>query len=181
MIRTWVAPIAEELALAVGDISERPVSTAPVLPRDRSRPRRRPAACRVCGTQLSNLRRAVCDDCLPVYEAQRTEKLRSAGKATLAALRASDNDPANSAEARAKRAARSREAMLANRAWEREHGRAFDVERYESEVIPRLQSMTITAIAHATGLSSYYLWRVKKRERRLHPRHWGSLGHPTTL
>jgi hypothetical protein len=90
-------------------------------------------------------------------------------------MRGSVEEPAKSPEARAKQAARSREVMLANRAWEREHGRTFDVERYESEILPRLQLMTIPTIAHATGLSSYYLWRVKKGERRLHPRHWDAV------
>jgi hypothetical protein len=135
------------------------------------------------GPQLSSPRRSVCDGCLPVYAEERAEKLRSAGKVTLAAMRAADTDPAKSPEARAKRAARSREVMLANRAWEREHGRTFDVARYESEVLPRMQSMTIPALAHATGLSGYYLWRIKKGERRLHPRHWDRMlrGSPSEI
>jgi hypothetical protein len=91
-------------------------------------------------------------------------------------MRASGEDPAKTPEARAKQAARSREVMLANRAWEREHGRDFDIDRYQTEVLPRLRAMTIPALAHVTGLSSYYLWRVRKGERRLHPRHWDLLG-----
>jgi hypothetical protein len=65
--------------------------------------------------------------------------------------------------------------MLANRAWERANGRTFDLQRYESEILPRVRSMTTPALAHATGLSDFYLWRVKKGERRLHPRHWESV------
>jgi hypothetical protein len=90
-------------------------------------------------------------------------------------MRASGHDPAKTQEAKAKQAARSREVMLANRAWEREHGRVFDVERYESEILPLVRSITISALAHATALSDFYLWRVRKGERRLHPRHWESV------
>jgi hypothetical protein len=90
-------------------------------------------------------------------------------------MRASGEDPAKTPAARAKQAARSRDVMLANRAWEREHGRVFDVDRYETEILPLLHVMTLPALVHATGLSTYYLWRVKKGERRLHPRHWENL------
>jgi hypothetical protein len=107
---------------------------------------------------------------------ERTEKLRSAGKASLGAMRASDTDPAKSrrrepSEPHGHERSCSR-IVLGNI----EHGRTFDVERYKSEVLPRVLSMTIPALADATGLSSYYLWRIKKGERRLHPRHWASLG-----
>jgi hypothetical protein len=101
------------------------------------------------------VRRAVCDGCLPEFDAERTQRLASAGKASLAAMRASPADLSRAPEARAKQSARSCEVMLANRAWEREHGRALDSEKYENDILPRMQTMSVSALSRLTGISEY--------------------------
>jgi hypothetical protein len=94
------------------------------------RTRSMPSACRICGLILDDAERAICDECLPAYDRERTDKLSNVGKATLAAMRASSDDPARSPEATAKKREKSRSTSLAMRAWEREHGRG-DPDLYE--------------------------------------------------
>jgi hypothetical protein len=95
----------------------------------------------------------------------------SSGKKTLAAMRASLDDPARSSEATAKKREKSRSTSLAMRAWEREHGRG-DPEMYELELVPRIQAMTVPQLMKLTGLSQFHCWKVRKGERRLHAGHW---------
>jgi CRISPR-associated endonuclease Cas1 len=178
-LRRSLGPIAEEVAAEIGSSTDRPLRSAPRVrePR-RSRGRGRTSvravastSCLVCDSTLATTGRKVCDACLPVYDAERTKKLSSAGKATLAAMRAADIDPAQTPQARAKRAAKSRSTTTAMRAWEREHGRG-DPAVYDSEVVPRLAGMSVPQLASLTGLSRFHCGKVKRGERRLHARHW---------
>ena len=132
------------------------------------------SACRMCGVVLDDTERSICDECLPDYDRERTEKLSAAGKATLAVMRASPDDPAYSEEARRKRAETSRATSSAMRAWEREHGKG-DPRIYEREVLPRIQEMTVPELMKLTGLSQFHCWKVRKGERRLHARHWAAV------
>jgi len=129
------------------------------------------SACRICGLVLDDANRTICDGCLPDYDQARTDKLSNAGKATLAAMRASADDPARSREATAKKREKSRSTSLAMRAWEREYGRG-DPEVYEREVFPKIPGMTVPQLVKLTGLSQFHCWKVRKGERRLHARHW---------
>jgi hypothetical protein len=90
-------------------------------------------------------------------------------------MRASENDPARSPEARAKQAAASRERMQEIRAWEREHGKGFDEERYAAEILPAIQAITVPALVARTGLSQHYCWQVRAAKKRLHPMHWNAV------
>jgi hypothetical protein len=132
------------------------------------------AACCECGVTLHDLDRKICDECLPGYDRERTEKLASAGKATLAAMRASSDDPARAPEATAKKREKSRSTSLALRAWEREHGKG-DPELYEREILPTIQEMTVPQLMKLTGLSQFHCWKVRKGDRRLHARHWDAI------
>jgi hypothetical protein len=105
----------------------------------------------------------------------RTETLAAVGKATLAAMLASANDPARTPEARAKLAETSRARMLAIRSWEREQGRVVDRQRYEKQVFPAIQQMTVPALTALTGLSQHHLWQVRTGWRRLHAMHWDAV------
>jgi hypothetical protein len=132
------------------------------------------SACRICGLILDDPEREICDECLPEYDADRTAKLATSGKATLAAMRESAEDPARSPEARAKKCEKSRSTSLAMRAWEREHGRG-DPEVYKRDVLPRIQELTVPQLVKLTGLSQFHCWKVRKGERRLHARHWSTI------
>src|SRR5439155_17887739 len=65
----------------------------------RASPRTIVSACRMCGVVLDKTDRRYCGECLPRFDKGRTARLSKAGKSTLAAMRASPNDPARSAEA----------------------------------------------------------------------------------
>src|SRR5712691_12487045 len=110
----------------------------------------------------------------PLMTGSAPEKLANAGRATLAAMRESVNNPARSPEATAKKREKSRSTSLAMRAWEREHGRG-DPETYDRDVLPKIQKMTVPRLMELTGLSQFHCWKVRKGERRLHARHWRAI------
>jgi hypothetical protein len=129
------------------------------------------SACRECGVVLADSDRTICGGCLPDYDRERTGKLSRSGKTTLAAMRASSDDPARSPDAITRLKSKSKSTSLAMRAWEREHGRG-DPEIYDREVLPKVERMTVPQLMKLTGLSQFHCWKVRKRERRLHARHW---------
>jgi CRISPR-associated protein Cas1 len=129
------------------------------------------SACQICGFILDDAERQICDECLPEYNAERTAKLATSGKESLAAMRASADDPARSPAATMKKREKSRSTSLAMRAWEREHGRG-DPKLYESEILPTIRAMTVPQLMKLTGLSQFHCWKVRRGERRLHARHW---------
>jgi uncharacterized Zn finger protein (UPF0148 family) len=131
-----------------------------------------PSACRNCGVVLDASDRAYCPDCVPQFEAERTATLVRAAKETLSAMRSSPADPAQSDKARRKRMEKAREMSLSARAWEREHGPVADTTVYEREILPKMQTLSVRRLVALTGLSEYYLWQVRKGEKRLHARFW---------
>jgi hypothetical protein len=178
-----VAPIVEKVARLVAGSASSPVTVRTRLTQaDRKRARagskhrRRstaiPSACRSCGVVLENREREYCDECLPGFQQERAEKLVKAARTVLAEMRASPDDPAKSPEARAKKVAAAQRHERAKENWERTHGKGFDEQRYEREILPRLHAMTVPQLASATGLSKYYCWQVRQGGKRLHPRHW---------
>ncbi len=65
--------------------------------------------------------------------------------------------------------------MAAIRAWEREHGKVSDSARYESEILPAIQTLTVPELMAKTGLSQHYCWQVRSGRKCLHAMHWDSL------
>jgi CRISPR-associated endonuclease Cas1 len=138
------------------------VEAAPDLP---------PPVCVVCGKTLtreaSRLRRrgAYCPDCLAAHKAESAK----------AAQRASVGRTANAHDGLAteRRSAANAEQRLAEQAFELAHdGESFDRTRFVAEVLPGLQSVTTTAIARATGMSTSSASKVKRGLRVPHPRWW---------
>jgi hypothetical protein len=132
------------------------------------------SACRSCGLVLDSPDRQVCDECLPLVDAERTAKLSTSGKATLAAMRASLDDPARAPDAVVRQRAKARAESRAARVWEQEHGRG-DPDVYLSEVLPLIREMTVPQLIKLTGLSQFHCWKVRKGDRRLHARHWDAV------
>lgn len=181
-----VAPVAEDVARIIGASAGSPVRVRTRLTRaDRKRGRsgervkqtkRMPSACQRCGVMLlideRGHVRKICEGCLPAFEHDRTESLVKAAKQTLSAMRSSPRDPAQSENARRKRIEKAREMSLAARAWEREQGSVADPTIYEREILPKLNALSVRQLVALTGLSDYYLWQVRKGEKRLHARFW---------
>jgi hypothetical protein len=90
----------------------------------------------------------------------------------LSAMRTSPQDPAQSDEARRKRIDKARRMSLAARAWEREHGPVEDPTVYDRDILPRIQAMSVRRLVALTGLSEYYVWKVRNGDGRLHARFW---------
>jgi hypothetical protein len=140
-----------------------------------SRPSAIPNACQECGLILENSDRLYCDECLPRFKSQRTEKLVGAARAALTKMRASPNDPAKAPQAVAKRVAAHAERLKAARAWELQHPGPHDVEAFKREIAPSLIDVTLPKMMRVTGLSSGYCWRIRRGERVPHPMHWEPL------
>jgi hypothetical protein len=171
-VRASAEPVAEHVARLVGAGASSPVTVRPRLTRTRKGRRSHSvgSACRSCGVILDSGRQ-FCDECLPGFDRERTDKLKVAGASRLAAMRASSSDPAQSAVAQDKRRAKSRAESLAMRAYEREHGLPDPV-RYEDEILPAIRALTVPALMRLTGLSQYHCWLVREGRRKLHVRHW---------
>ena len=186
MFEQAVAPVAEDVARIIGASAGSPVRVRTRLTQaDRKRGRssgrarqtkRMPSACQRCGVMLSiderGHARRVCEECLPEFEHERTDKLVKGAKQTLSAMRSSTQDPAQSDEARRKRIEKARAMSRAARAWEREHGPVADPAVYEREILPRIRATSVRRLVALTGLSEYYLWKIRKGEGRLHARFW---------
>ena len=180
-----VAPVAEEVARTLADSASPGVRVRTRLTQaDRmrgrktagtSRAKRLPPACRICGVGLEDSERKVCDACLPEFESERARALAAAGKRTLEMMRSAAEDPAQSVKAKARRAEASRATTLSIRAWEREHGKVKDQERYEREILPAIQELTVPTLMAITGLSQHYCWRVRTGRKSLHPMHWDAV------
>lgn len=131
-----------------------------------------PSTCRACGVVLEDAYRIYCRHCILGFKADRTAKLVSAARVTLAEMRSSGTDPAQTAEAKAKRVALYVEQKDRARAWLRENPGPHDPAVYRSEVLPGLTKVTLSQMMRATGLTSGYCWKIRRGERIPHPMYW---------
>jgi hypothetical protein len=183
MSRRALAPAIEAVALSLAKSSEgRPVKVATKLTEKRRRQGRgrMPHAlplktCRMCGEVLADPEREVCDECLPQFKADRTTKLVNAAKRTLAEMRSSEADPAQTPEAKAKRVAAFRKRKQTAKEWERANPGPHDREDFVRDVLPGLSNVTLPAMMKATGLSSRYCFQIKRGERVPHAMYWDAL------
>ncbi len=95
--------------------------------------------------------RMYCWECVPGFKAERTQKLYEAGRRELARMRASAHDSAQSAEAKAKRAATLNARRRAVRAWESSNPGPHNPEVFRQEILPSRVRMTGPEIMKATG------------------------------
>ncbi|MCH7584955.1 MAG: CRISPR-associated endonuclease Cas1 [Acidobacteria bacterium] len=92
----------------------------------------------------------------------------------LAVARASGNDPAHGGEAAAKRGETNRRRQDEIREWEESNERPAP-ERFDQEILPRLQGLSAGEMATATGLSRPYCSMIKRGAYVPHPKHWDTL------
>jgi hypothetical protein len=185
-----VGPIVEEVARILAGSASSPVTVRTRLTQaDRRRGRAGnkgarnsntiPNACRVCGVILSIDERGhvrkICDDCLPAFEVRRTEKLVRSAKRTLAEMRSSGEDPAQTAEAKAKRARSLAERTRLAKEWEQANPGHHDRREFTRRILPRLENVTLPAMVKATGLTSGYCLQIKRGTRTPHPMYWSAL------
>lgn len=132
-----------------------------------------PAGCRECGVILEDRTRHYCDDCLPQYRETHIDSFTSAGRAKLQELRASGVDPSQMGAAAEKRRLTMQQRRREEAEWNAAHPDAVvDEAVFVNEILPHLQSLSLSVIATHTGLSQQYCSLVRRGLNVPHPRHW---------
>ena len=133
------------------------------------------AVCRDCGDPTPNGKRDLCDACLPAFSAERSQRSIELARSAKGRLAAGGVDPAQAAEATAKRRATQVRHATARRDWERLHGSTIELDRYRRDVAPIVGQLSPTELRRLTGYSYGYCVGIVRGERMLHPMHWGAL------
>ena len=98
-----------------------------------------------------------------------------AGRAKLEASRASSEIPADSDAANRRRGATGTQRQREARQCDAAHGGEADPEVFQREILPKLQSVSVGAMAKATGLSEGYCSFIRRGIKVPHGRHWVAL------
>jgi len=198
--RQSVAPIAEHLArtLAVslgghrsqmpklptnlsGDARSKGRDGVRKGPRKAPDPSRRisrtllPPACRRCGIVFEDAAergRQLCDECLPAHKSDALAVASSRAATRLADLRAAGMDPAHGGEAKRKRSESHRARIQEARRFELANAPLPDREIFVRDILPGLQSVSVRAMAEATGLTRAYCSMIRRGLYVPHPMHW---------
>ena len=140
------------------------------------------ACCKDCGAALpiepdrERSRRGWCDACLPERRAEIDRPMQRASLAHAKAFaEATGTRPSHTREATEARRARNRAQALAQRAWDRESAGDLDEGWYHEHIAPRLATLTLPAIAKATGVSTSAASKWRAGRSVPHPRHWKEL------
>jgi len=84
-------------------------------------------------------------------------------------------DPSHGAEAGARRAESNVARKAAVREWDERHGKLVDLSAFAREILPLIQSVPLSRLQRATGLSLRYVSQIRRGEKTPHPRHWAAL------
>jgi hypothetical protein len=135
-----------------------------------------PAPCAACGKPVLKRRRRHCDDCIPGIRAEHAKKVVAVARKALAQRAAAGVDPRKDPKVNRRRGAAISESHRHNREWNREHrGDRNDGAWFRREILRKLDTFPLSAIASATGLSLAACSRIRSGKRVPHPRHWGAL------
>lgn len=142
----------------------------------RKRPLRVPApmsACKRCGGEVPKRHRSYCDACLPIF---RQEQRDAAGmQPRTKSIPLSAHDATHGGVARERRAAANIARKAAVRDWDERHGKLIDLSTFDRDILPLIQSVSLSRLCRATGLSLRYVSQIRRGEKRPHPRHWQAL------
>jgi hypothetical protein len=140
--------------------------------------------CRGCGGQLAidadrdRPRIDWCPDCLPGRREEIGASLHAASRASAHQIAEQTGTlPTHTADAQAARSAANARQRAEQLAWAA-RGETFDLglDWWEREVVPRLATVTLPAMAKATGASASAASRWRAGRAVPHPRHWAALG-----
>lgn len=129
--------------------------------------------CKSCGTRIE-AERTYCDSCLPAERAEKAGSFVNKGPEKLAKLRAEGKDPAHGNEAGEKRGATNAAHQRAMMEWESAHTGVAGLDS-ATAILPALESVPLSKIMAATGLSLRYCSLIRRGLRIPHPRHYGAL------
>jgi len=127
--------------------------------------------CRDCGSDLNGRNRVYCDSCLPAAAQRASAK----GVQMQKELRAVGMDGRSSEGARQKHREHALRVAELKRQWEAEHKTIPSPVVFREQMGPRLTSVSVKAIAKATGLSSSSCKKIRSGSLVPHPMHWESL------
>jgi hypothetical protein len=163
-----IAPVAERVAAT---LAKAPGSRVDRLPtpltnanRDAGREpmrrkNRKPVAqplppCKTCRGEVRYEDRDYCDRCLPAYQREQfDQRFSGSGLAKLEQLKAEGQDPTHGGPAAEKRSAATARRKAELREWEQRYGKLVDLSVFEREILPMLQTVPLSRLARATGLS----------------------------
>jgi CRISPR-associated endonuclease Cas1 len=132
-----------------------------------------PAACIRCGGELPHRRRALCVPCEVEFRREQRQG-RAATPVEIMRVR-SGTDPSHGLDAGRRRAASNVARKAAVREWEERHGKLVDLSAFAREILPLIQSVPLSGLQRATGLSLRYVSQIRRGEKTPHPRHWDAL------
>jgi CRISPR-associated endonuclease Cas1 len=129
--------------------------------------------CKRCGGDLPHRTRVYCDECLPHYQRHLYQTLAKSGRAAVAQQRVHGIDPSHGGAAAERRGATVSRQKRDLTAWEAAHPDTItDPAVFSREIMPRLQLVTLSELARATGLTPGYLSQIRRGKKVPHPRHW---------
>jgi len=154
-------------SVAVAPRRRRPGRLAPAVPKPLP-------ACTRCGGELPHRRRSLCVPCEAEFRQEQREGERSSSPVEVMRER-NGSDPSHSREAAVRRAASNVGRKAAVREWEERHGKLVDLSAFAREILPLIQSVPLSGLQRATGLSLRYVSQIRRGEKTPHPRHWDAL------
>jgi len=126
-----------------------------------------------CGGELPH-RRRLCVPCEAEFRREQREGQGSATPVEIMRVR-SGRDPSDGLDAGRRRAATNVARKAAVREWEERHGKLVDLSAFEREILPLIQSVTLSTLQRSTGLSLRYVSQIRRGEKTPHPRHWATI------
>ncbi|MCH8984566.1 MAG: CRISPR-associated endonuclease Cas1 [Acidobacteria bacterium] len=133
----------------------------------------RPSHCHTCGGPVDQ-NRTQCDACLPTFQASHLEEMISGAHQRLQQLRSDGLDPAHGGTAAAQRGQANRIHQLVVHQWNQEN-ESRPSSYFTEKILPRLQTVSLSVMAEATGLSKGYCSFIKRGIKTPHERHWPAL------
>jgi hypothetical protein len=129
--------------------------------------------CKRCGGELTLRDRVYCDDCLPDYKREQyAEAFHGSGLRAIEHAKQLGNDPTHGNTAADRRATANVQRKSEVRKWDERHGKLTDLSAFQREFLPGIQSLPLSQLVEATGLSLRYVSLIRRGERIPHPRHW---------
>ncbi|MDR7578710.1 MAG: CRISPR-associated endonuclease Cas1 [Armatimonadota bacterium] len=179
-VAPWAERVAQALLKATGSNRRLPTPLTQAnrsagrqevrkrLPKQPRLPGLQHGVCGRCGAVLQRPGRKICSACEYV---DRTERVVVAGPARLAQLRQAGTDPAHGGRAAQLRAEKVRTLAMERKQWDAT-GAPADPEVFRREILPGLQSLTVSQIARAAGISLRYASLIRSGQKVPHPRLW---------
>jgi hypothetical protein len=100
----------------------------------------------------------------------------AAGRETFARRREAGVDPSHGGVAAERRGATMARRKQEQREWNAAHGETIaDSGVFAREILPAIQTLPLSDLVRATGLTHGYLSKIRRGEKVQHPRHWPAL------